>query len=86
MTTMSGGNANQMKLNLSWIYNLKRAELQEELKKFKLPTGGTVSEGRQLLSKYFKQNYQTSPPDQETSNTTLEDNEQETVSKNVLLH
>lgn len=43
------------KAKTSWIYNLRKEELQTELQKFELPTDGTVEELRHRLSEFVRQ-------------------------------
>lgn len=43
------------KTKTSWIYNLRKEELQAELQKFELPTEGTVEELRLRLAQFIRQ-------------------------------
>ncbi|KAG8316312.1 hypothetical protein J6590_053431 [Homalodisca vitripennis] len=49
---------NKKNPRISWIYQLKKDELIEELKKFRLPSADTVKEQRKILSQFLKGEYQ----------------------------
>ncbi|KAG8284300.1 hypothetical protein J6590_106067 [Homalodisca vitripennis] len=49
---------NKKNPRISWIYQLKKDELIEELKKFRLPSADTVKEPRKILSQFLKGEYQ----------------------------